>query len=680
MPKLSELKEFEIEEPKTMKLSDLDSYEIEPQPEFDGGDTVSEPEAALQGLTQGATLNLGEELGAAALTPLEMARRAISKYIPGTPEEVDTRLTEQGFDISDRTDELNPLEVYKQLRDPARKEYATAQEESPYITGASELVGGMLPAVATGGAGALAQQPLKQAIKEGAKAGAKYGAVSGLGRTEDITDVPQVAQDIATGGALGGITGGALPPMIAGAKKVGGAARGKISSGVDYIKDQFPSLEKVISASQRSARGEKLTGQQVSEELSREMDEAILGLSGSLKNVKNIVGDAQRRILKKGKKPVEISDDLDNLIGRLESEAENIVSTDASSEVNQLVSKLKSFKTRNQESMILGEDTAFLKLAQKRQRMIDDMNAKKATTLDPVEPNFSEVQVDSDTGRVFFRDQTTGKTYSQNIGADKHLTNEISQGKVNIKARKAHDIAKSMYESSEDFGTDTASRKAIKAYGLFKEKARESLGSKSKEYDILNKKYSLLKQMEENLQAGVTASDSTVREKAQMLLANLADTLKDESNLPVKRLFRQFFDKLELVDPKLAANHKSAILNVADKIDINQASLFSVGKMSGDTSRIVTGPLETLGVRGGIAVGKSVRLAKSLLNAPKTSLQMMANQLNTTGDASKMRLANILTEMAGSGKDRRNALMFSLTQQPAYRKQMSEMMGITDEE
>lgn len=111
-----------------------------------------------------------------------------------------------------------------------------SKQANPWTHFAGEIVGGLLPAVATGGAGAavagsrtiggrVAQQALRpfvaaetasipQAVVQGMKLGGSYGALSGAGHAED----GDMASGAAKGLAQGAIVGGMLAPI---ASKVG---------------------------------------------------------------------------------------------------------------------------------------------------------------------------------------------------------------------------------------------------------------------------------------------------------------------------------------------------------------------------------------------------------------------------------------------------------------------------
>jgi lysozyme family protein len=98
---------------------------------------------------------------------------------------------------------------------------------------AGELTGGIVPGLATGGAsavGGVLKEGTKQAMKQAAKIGAGYGAVSGAGYSESDNPL-DLAKDVAVGTGSGAALGAALPlagkgikEAYKGIKNVGGKA------------------------------------------------------------------------------------------------------------------------------------------------------------------------------------------------------------------------------------------------------------------------------------------------------------------------------------------------------------------------------------------------------------------------------------------------------------------------
>lgn len=218
-PTETELQEDDLfAAPSEMELQALDAEDIDRSPALPEPD-VSSTESALRGAAQGLTFDFADEiagaLGAAKQTAFGDAK------------------------LSDL------LDTYEKERDVSRENFKQAEEANPKTYLAGEIGGGILPAIATGGAGAVAsvgKTGLKQAAKQAAKAGAKMGAASAAGRTEEIEDVGQVARDIGTGAVAGGAFGAVTPGISKGAEKAAKSFKGMAKRTFDSLADLDPKL------------------------------------------------------------------------------------------------------------------------------------------------------------------------------------------------------------------------------------------------------------------------------------------------------------------------------------------------------------------------------------------------------------------------------------------------------
>lgn len=189
-----------------LELEPLELEEIEDNQPKDTSPKMSKKESALLGAAQGLTFDFGDEI-VGGLKSL----------------------------FTDKT--------YEEERDSIRDYMKQAEEQNPgsYLSG--DIAGGLLPALATGGAslaGSLGKTAIKQGMKQAAKQGVKqvakkgakdlvkasakgsatgagYGALVGAGKAEDIESVPEMALDTAISGA---VVGGLVPSAVEGVKKV----------------------------------------------------------------------------------------------------------------------------------------------------------------------------------------------------------------------------------------------------------------------------------------------------------------------------------------------------------------------------------------------------------------------------------------------------------------------------
>lgn len=257
---------------------------------------ISKLESFGRGMVEGGTLGLGDEVGSALLTSPTTLYRALAQYVPGTPEATDRELREQGF-TGDVESELNPLDVYRDLRDTTREANKRAREANKGTYLAGELAGGIAPALATGGASAAAgvtralgkkaaEGALKQAVKESAKAGAKYGAGAGFGYSEaDLTegDIGGAALDTAIGAGLGGTLGAGIPIAGKGVKTGAKYVTDKAGQALDVL----PGSEFIKAAYKYGKLGRKISQEALDEDL-KQVSSGILSKVNNLKAKNNI--------------------------------------------------------------------------------------------------------------------------------------------------------------------------------------------------------------------------------------------------------------------------------------------------------------------------------------------------------------------------------------------------------
>jgi len=92
---------------------------------------------------------------------------------------------------------------YEQARDEIRENDRRAQQAHPLVSGVGGILGGLVPALATGGLG---EGAAAASVGRAALTGAGMGALAGAGGSE-AKDVGSILRDAAIGGALGAGTG-----------------------------------------------------------------------------------------------------------------------------------------------------------------------------------------------------------------------------------------------------------------------------------------------------------------------------------------------------------------------------------------------------------------------------------------------------------------------------------------
>ncbi len=229
-------------------------------PPLDTSSTPGMIESALRGVEQGATLGYGDELNSGLETLLNQA--------------------------TGNSKGLNILDEYRKHRGESREKFAAAEKENPITSTLSNLAGGVLPALASGG-GSLPEQGLAGV----AKMGAAYGALGGLGNSEaDLTkgEVNKAASDAVTGGLMGA----AVAPV---AGKIGDTLLKPLVRGVGHVADIGPIASATESFKQGALNGRVLFNKKGEAALGQEISGAVDNLAN---DVKEKLGSASAAKLK----------------------------------------------------------------------------------------------------------------------------------------------------------------------------------------------------------------------------------------------------------------------------------------------------------------------------------------------------------------------------------------------
>lgn len=322
------MKDYEIEDSspksKLLNISDIgNDYEVETAPEED----ISKMESALRGAAQSVSYGTADELTAGAETA--------AKTLFG----------------SDKLSEL--MDNYRKYRTESRADYKAAEEANPATYLAGEIGGGAAAGLLTGGAGAVAnlgRTGLVTGAKELTKIGAKQGAAAGFGSSEgDLTqgEIVDIAKDTAIGGVLGASVGAVLPTAVKGAGKA-------ISATTDFLADKSPAIiKKGKIAYDLAKEGTEVVGKKAEQALDTESRQAA----------KDIIS-AFRRQSREGS--VDIGKALKSLpegadFSKVMTEVEDSLSKSNMrvDDYERALRELKQFKnTTVKETVIPGLDTA----------------------------------------------------------------------------------------------------------------------------------------------------------------------------------------------------------------------------------------------------------------------------------------------------------------------------------
>lgn len=104
------------------------------------------------------------------------------------------------------TADIDIGDLYQEAKNNERAKLQQARQQYP----AQSFVGQIFSDAGVAGKALGAAKLTGQGFKTAVKGGTSLGAASALGETKDITDLPQTAKDVAIGGTIGGLTGGAI--------------------------------------------------------------------------------------------------------------------------------------------------------------------------------------------------------------------------------------------------------------------------------------------------------------------------------------------------------------------------------------------------------------------------------------------------------------------------------------
>lgn len=602
---------------------------------------MSQLEAGLRGAAQGLTFDFGDEIAGAALAAKETAFG-------------DAKLKDL-------------LDTYKQQRDEQRRQMEQASEEYPSTYLASDIGAGILPALATGGASALAslgktgvKQGVKaaakevakdQSIKQLAKIGAKQGAATGLGMTEDITDVPQVLGDVAAGTTIGGVVGGTLPAVGKKAKDtVKGLAKALASfSGVDDI------ASVAYEAGKRNIKADdKGIAEAVKQGARRNVDKLATKFSDLGKQRESIMRQAES---------LGLTLDADTPVRQVYDQVTEIMNREGFPR-----SKKKEYKEIQDNLQDILGYTPEKKFTQKLDRANTSMEGKRA--VDALKMGDKGYQLaktfDVDTSAK----QLTGSNKNLKVKGTKDVyINEDGDIKTKITAKSVPEEAMDVQRLANltpsqlkvemeniaelaEFGKPDATASMKKARSLYHELKKvmdKGLGDKKSEYSKINKKYTdLYEALGYNIKdAPIEQADSKAFREQGLKMAKFLET----STTSQEKL--NFFERLESAGPEfkdviedLKFLDTLSTLNpeINPYVSGSGVGLTNLGKLESVTARVANflGGTNSQKLINAMTPSEKTKLATKLVNSS------MRNQIVKSSEENE--ISRMVKDMVTNGK------------------------------
>ena len=628
--------------------------------EVQSEEPVSQLESAARGAAQGLTFEMADELLGAG---------------------------KAAYDIATDKPELKDFaELYKKYRDIERKQFEKAKEDNPITYGASDIGAGILPALLSGGATAAAnigKVGLKEAAKAAAKTGAKFGGATALGMTEDITDVGQTAKDVAMGAGLGAATGVAIPA----AGKALGRGASKVAEGskdfVENITSSIPLIQEGLDAFKLASKGQSVLGKDNYNKIIKESKELVKEkLKPLMVSEKEKFSKAIGKIYKKietigttkdiSQELNSIQKQIDNLAssGKVPTEEGLKVLRDLTNTINRF--KKDVIKVVPTKKVNTGVETALGNLNKK----INKLKAINEEVNERV--NFTEPKVDLDKGIVSTYETTTGKVITEPIKTGEFTpikiekTPDFQNYDIN-KLKNLKDASGELFDIAKQGSGLGVVQKPIAKTKAMATKAINELAEESElgsALDIANKGFSNIRQLDDILPTSLLNGDDLSMNKLSQFFRKAE--IEGMSGDDLRDRLITFSSKLKESNPKFADEFLKNVENIAKRYELAQTARESFG--------LNLGTAKAISVIGGSVAGSSTRpISKVVQKSTKTlnkltdsSLNSVKSKfLNSENKALRAIGNNIQTAMQSEGP-LKNALLWSISQQPAVRRAIED--------
>lgn len=545
---------------------------------------------------QGAFLGFGDELLAAAQAAGEVAM--------GEPE-----LSDLG-------------RLYRQYQKQREAEYEEVQKRSPILSTAGEIAGGLIPAIASGGTSVAPslRAIIPAALKGPVATGVGMGALASLGGSKGTTEeaisaiqqgqVPEMAKDVAFGGALGG----AIP--------IAGKGLSSVKKfGQELIEDS-PTARQMIASFTEGLKGKGFIGSKAVKRVDKEAQEAAINIQNTVEKGRDFIDGIYNEVLKNN----------------------DIVFTDKEKKAFSSVENYLKRASGGISESVESEDISSL------QKTINTLSKiREATTVNAQDVKNAQKYIRSLRNKpgLSFEEQTLFENSSHNL--NNILKNKV-EGYTDINNK-----FKNFENAIETFqtGIPTESRSILKKQGqkiegtpLYQlakasvEKSQLPFGIGSKEFEKLNLYGDELKKLEKTMpdvlkSMGIENADKYLNSiKSAADIQSLAKVIEKAGQLEQKGL-------------------------------VGAIGGFTIG--SGYFSANIAGrPLGAIG--RAVEKTKLPDLGRRLYAAADDELYDVAKKLNASGYSHMgTALENALKDKSTTAK---NAVLFSIMQNPKTRKQV----------
>lgn len=631
---------------------------------------ITKTEAAAMGAVDSATLGFYDELrGLAGATG-----EKIAEFIPGitTPSEIDKELAEKGF-TGDIKQERSLKDLYEEYRNIAREDVKTAQEEQPVAYYSGVAAGALAPGIGTLGQVAKGSNRLQQILSTG-KAGAAIGAAGGLGTSEaDLLqgNISEAAKDVAVGAGTG-LAFGAGIPVAAGLAST--AAKG-IKKPLQKIASDSELGRDILRSYELGKEGKGIVGKAATTELSKQVNLAAKELQDTLFKKLDENFDKKLQILKSKKsETIDYSNLYNNIKAQIEENVSNfqlnpdeeqaLLSALNKRFYEKLPEKIKG-AVKTTETDIIDPVTGLIK------------SSTKTVTNKELPSDIAESVVNKQKSitEQIFPEERTLKTVGKEV--EDVLTKGKMKGQMSLEEASnfVRDLQRAAFQKKiQSPGVAATMKKtASQASDILEAKAPETKAlniSSSAVYDSLEK-------------IGVnpnTIKKGEIDEGFIKFIKKVDDSFKSPESLAQQE------DVVKYLSSVFGKDQADKMVNKIQKVSHD----YLLGKRANEGEQIrlmsqLFGTIKDIGVKGTNVVGQlkgaSNRSVEKIYNMSNDMLVDMAQKAGMDNRSSARKVSEFLQKASETkNQTTKNALLFSLIQNPEYRQYMKETFELDDKE
>lgn len=629
----------------------------------------SEGESALVGAQSGLTFDFDDELGGAMGAGME------------------------GFINAGKQGRLpynNELEsLYGEYRDMHRKRKEQAQQAHPgYYTAGAVGGGALVPAGAFGKLGKLgAEAAFAEKAAKGIGMGAVAGGLQGAGASEAPVMSGEFARDVGTGSAGGAAVGGLVP-----------AAAGTAKFVYETAKDVAQPMTTAFSQGMRQIN---LLGTAAEPAIQQKANQYGLDLTGEIHEGLNKLGETKNQIIQEASENGMKADPV-----KIDGWIQSKMGDDAKANLPEISREMEEFREilrTAKEGPLVDKDTRVFYGDSKSQlgkfedlfvqKQMENVLAPGSASPIPLEVIYEKTDVpnkvmgvirqksfDVDGNFIGYK-KVAGKLMDVDEAARfKDITEEVRAGGRDLSdPSELLQLYKALKQRSQygdsSFGTAEARQAAGRAAGEVQDLLHGS-NPRLKETDA---KIAALKRgaAELGYEDTVAMNDETKRKmrKTISMLINQQGELGPTGSEARTKL-KTFANIIRSEFPDMAKEVEKNITDLGEQTRSARtvAGLTEPGMLSTGKRVLVGGANQAGRAVGGIKSG-----VYSLSKMAPESLQGIAQQVSSSGGKAAQELGKILSQLPDKTERERNAILFGLMQNPAYRQFLDKYSQNEDE-